>query len=328
MELLLLGGYRFLGRAFIAQAQARGHSVTAFNRGNLPPLPGVTEIRGDRDDPSPLGGGRWDAVIDTSGYIPCHVRMAAELLRDVVERYVFVSSISVYADPLPAGCDENAPRKTLPDGVAPDVAYSDEYYGELKALCEDAADAAMPGRNVLVRAGMIVGPHDNTDRFNSWIERAARGEPFLVPGEADAPLQMIDVRDIAAWIVGAAESRLHGPYNVTGPAQPYTALDVARACIAGTDSRAEPVVVPSEAAKNAGLIPWEHIPFWMEPEIYSLMQMNVDRALATGLQIRPLTETVRDTNAWLRTTNHARRIVCPPELEHAALPSRLWDSPK
>jgi len=324
VDLLLLGGYRFLGRAIIEVAQARGHAVTAFNRGNLAPLAGVTAIRGDRDDPGALAGRRWDAVIDTSGYIPRHVTVAAELLRDAVERYVFVSTLSVYDDPMPADCDESAPRKVLPSGADANGAdITGETYGARKALCEDALDALMPGRNVAVRSGFIVGPHDNTDRFNSWIERAARDEPLLVPGEPDAPLQLIDVRDLAAWIVDATEARRSGPYNLTWPAQPYSALEVARACIAGTGSSAVPFVVSSEVAKQAGLVPWEHIPFWMEPEDGGIMQMNVDRALATGLHVRPLAETVRDTLMWLRTTDHARRIVCPPDLERAAVQLQL-----
>jgi 2'-hydroxyisoflavone reductase len=324
MELLLLGGYRFLGRAIVGAAQARGHAVTAFNRGNLAPLPGVEEIHGDRDDPAPLAGRRWDAVIDTSGYIPRHVRATADLLRDTVERYVFVSSLSVYEDPMPAGCHESAPRKVLPPGAeANGTDLTAETYGARKALCEDELDAVMPGRNVAVRAGFIVGPYDNTDRFNSWIERAARNNRFLVPGDPCAPLQMIDVRDIAAWIVGTAEARLHGPYNVTGPATPFTALDVARACIAGTGSNAEPVVVPSAVARAAGLVPWQHIPFWFEADDGGIMQMNVDRALATGLALRPLVDTVRDTYAWLRNSNHERLIVCPPELERGALAANV-----
>jgi len=324
MELLLLGGYRFLGRAIIGAAQARGHTVTAFNRGNLTALPGVKEIRGDRDDLAPLAGRRWDAAIDTSGYIPRHVRDAAALLRHAVERYVFVSSLSVYADPMPPGCDESAARKELPDGV--DANGSDitaESYGARKALCEDAAEAMMPERTIAVRAGFIVGPYDNTGRFNSWIERAARDEPFLVPGDPDAPLQLIDARDLASWIVGAAETRLSGAFNLTGPATPYTALEVAGACVAGTGSRAVPVPVPSEVAKRAGLVPWEHIPFWFEPEDGGLMQLNVERALATGLAQRPLVETVADTYAWLRTTDGPRSIVCPPDLERAAVQLQL-----
>ncbi len=318
----MLGGYRFLGRAIVEAAQARGHAVTAFNRGNLRAMAGVAEIRGDRNDPAPLAGRRWDAVIDTSGYVPRHVEAAADVLRDAVERYVFVSSLSVYADPMPAGCDESAPRKALPPGVDPNGSdIAGETYGARKALCEDALDALMPGRNVAVRAGFIVGPHDNTDRFSSWIERAARGPRFLVPGDPAAPLQLIDVRDIAAWIVGAAEAGLHGPFNVTAPATPYTVRDVANACIAGTGAVAEPVFVASDVAKAAGLVPWEHIPFWMEPEIESLMQMNVERALATDLRVRPLVASVRDTYAWLRTSDHPRCIVCPPDLERAALAS-------
>jgi 2'-hydroxyisoflavone reductase len=320
MKLLLLGGYRFLGRAVIEAAMARGHAVTAFNRGNQPALPDLEEIRGDRDDPRALAGQRWDAVVDTSGYIPRHVREAAEVLRDNVGTYVFVSTLSVYKDPMPPTCDESAPRKILPEGSDPNGSdLTGEAYGAKKALCEDALQLVMPGRNVAVRPGFIIGPNDYTDRFNSWVERASRSQPFLLPGDPDAPLQLIDVRDIATWIVCAAETRLIGAYNVTAPAQPYTAIEVARACLTGTNSRADIVVVGSDVAKAAGLVPWEHIPFWMEPEIYSVMQMNIDCALATGLSIRPLFDTVRDTYSWLQTTIHPRAFVCPPELEAATI---------
>ncbi len=317
MNLLLIGGYKFVGRAVIETAQARGHSISAFNRGNIEPMPGVEAIRGDRDDPSALAGRRWDAVIDTSGYVPRHVESTAELLRDAVETYVFVSSTSVYAEQSP-GNDETAPLSAWPAGADPAV-YVREHYGPLKVLCEAAAEAALPGRAVMARAGFIVGPHDNIDRFNSWIVRAARDEPMLVPGAADAPLQMIDVHDLGDWLVSAAESRLHGPFNVTGPVEPMTVLDAARACIAGTGSAATPVVVPSSIARAAGLVPWEHIPFWNEPEDYGLMQANIARAVATGLRTRPLVDTVRDTYAWLKTSSEPRKIVCPPELERAAL---------
>jgi 2'-hydroxyisoflavone reductase len=320
VNVLLLGGYKFLGRAIIAAAQARGHAVTAFNRGNLAPLPDVEVIVGDRDDPAPLAGRRWDVVIDTSGYIPRHVRASAELLRDAVDRYLFVSTLSVYADPMPYGCDESAPRKTLPAGADPNGSdLVGETYGARKALCEDVLAEVMPDRNVAVRAGFIIGPYDDTDRFNSWIERAARDETMLVPGEADAMLQLIDVRDIANWIVGAAEARLAGAYNVTGPSFPYTAREVAEACVVGTGSRAVPYVVISEIAKSVGLIPWEHIPFWFDDDAGGLMQINVDRALATGLEMRPLAETVADTYAWLRTSDHPRLVVCPPDLERYAI---------
>jgi 2'-hydroxyisoflavone reductase len=320
MQLLLLGGYRFVGRAVIAEAQARGYAVAAFNRGSRTPLPGVEQITGNRDDPSVLRGRQWDVVVDTSGYVPRHVRASAEAVGATVDRYVFVSSLSAYAAFVP-GFDESQAVQTLTAGTDPGV-YANERYGELKALCEAAAEEVLPGRSIAVRAGFIVGPYDNTDRFNSWVERAARNEPFLVPGAADAPLQMIDVRDLAAWMLSAAEQKLSGPYNVTGPLAPLTALDAARACIAGTGSQAQPAVVPSEVARAAGLEPWTHIPFWNEPEDYGLMQASIARAAATGLRTRPLEDTVRDTYAWLRSSDHPRAIVCPPELERAALHSR------
>jgi 2'-hydroxyisoflavone reductase len=317
MKLLLIGGYRFVGRAVIAGAQARGWSVSAFNRGSVAALPGVEQITGGRDDPSILRGRAFDAVIDTSGYIPRHVRATAELLRDVVQRYCFVSSISAYVEGT-KNIDESSPLQPPGGDADPDV-YDPNRYGDLKVLCEAAAESAMPGRTIAVRAGFIVGPYDNTDRFNSWIERAARDRPFLVPGAPDAPQQMVDVRDLAVWMLDAVEHQRSGPYNVTGPIGGMTTLDVARACIDGTGSHAKLAVVPSDVVLAAGIEPWKHIPFWIEPDDYWIMQARIDRALAAGLRTRPLVDTVRDTYAWLQSSDHERRVTLPLELEEAAL---------
>jgi 2'-hydroxyisoflavone reductase len=236
LNVLLLGGYRFAGRAIVAAAQARGHAVTAFNRGNLTPMPGVEQLTGDRDAPAFPPERRWDVAIDTSGYIPRHVGIAATALRDRIGQYVFVSSLSVYPFPMPPGLDETAAVQPLPDGADPDDAGDAETYGARKAACEAVLGERLPGRVLAVRAGFIVGPHDNTDRFNSWIERAARPQPLIVPAELDQPMQLIDARDLAAWIVQMAERRASGVYNVTGPEGPLTLGDVARTCIAGTGS--------------------------------------------------------------------------------------------
>ena len=319
MNVLLLGGYRFLGRAIIAAAQARGHAVSAFNRGRLEPMPGVEQLTGDRNDPAFPPDRRWDVVIDTSGYIPRHVRSAAELLRDRVACYVFISSLSVYPFPMAAGLDETAPVQPMPAGSDPDDARDPETYGARKAACEAVLETAMPGRGLNVRAGFIVGPHDNSDRFNSWIERAARPQPLLVPGDPAQPVQLIDVRDLAEWIVQMAERRACGTYNVTGPERPLRLGEIAQTCIDATGGSGPAVVVPGADVRAAGIVPWEHIPFWLDPDEYGIMEMNVDRALVAGLRFRPLAETVRDTYAWLRTTDHRRLIELPAELERAVV---------
>jgi 2'-hydroxyisoflavone reductase len=325
MNILLLGGYRFLGRAIIAAAQARGHAVSAFNRGSLTTMPGVKQITGDREAPEFAAGRTWDVAIDTSGYIPRHARRSAEALRDRVERYVYVSSISVYSYPILANAHESDALAEMPEGRDPDDAADIETYGARKAACEGAIESLLPGRVLTARAGFIVGPHDNSDRFNSWIERAARPAPFVIPSSSrddkggGQPMQLIDARDLAEWMIAMIEQNATGIYNVTGPEKPLRLFDVAQTCIDATGGRGELLAVPSEELKAAGVVPWEHIPFWLDPDEYGLMEANIDRALATGLRFRPLAETVRDTYAWLRSSDHKRRVVFPADIEAAAI---------
>jgi 2'-hydroxyisoflavone reductase len=319
VNILLLGGYAFVGRALIEAAQARGHTVAAFNRGNHETPRGVEQLTGDRADPVFPAGRRWDVAIDTSGYAPHQVRAAAEALRDRIDRYIFTSSISVYPFPIQPGTDESAPTATFTDGADVEDARDMENYGARKAACEVLLETLLPGRLLSIRPGFIIGPHDYTDRFNSWIERAARPQPLLVPGDPDQPVQFIDARDLAAWMIALAERGTTGTYNATGPERPLRLLDVARTCIEATGGSGTPVVVPSAEAQAAGVEPWKHIPFWVEPGEYGIMEANIDRALAAGLTFRPLAETVRDTYAWLQSSDHARKIVLPPEFERAAL---------
>ena len=198
MKLLILGGTVFLGRHLVEAAQARGHQLTLFNRGQHNPelFAGVEKLRGDRSgDLSALRGRRWDAVIDTCGYIPRIVRASAELLADAVDHYTFVSSLSVYADTSRPGIDESAPVGQLADETVEDI--TGETYGPLKALCEQAAGRALPGRVLTVRPGLIVGPHDPTDRFTYWPVRVARGGALLAPGRPERRVAFVDVRDLA-----------------------------------------------------------------------------------------------------------------------------------
>jgi nucleoside-diphosphate-sugar epimerase len=229
MNILLLGGYAFLGRALIDAAHARGHAVSAFNRGRLPPMPGVEQLTGDRDSLAlDLPAGRtWDAVIDTSGYVPRHTLGAARLLHDRIERYVFVSSLSVYDLPMPPDSTEDAVVQTMPDGADFDDRSNVETYGPRKLACEQAVADVMPGRALVVRPGFIVGPHDYSDRFNAWIERAAVAAEMIVPGDPQHPMQLIDVRDLATWMIAMTERRATGVYNATGPERPMALLDVA-----------------------------------------------------------------------------------------------------
>ena len=234
MKLLVLGGTRFVGRHLVTAALVRGHEVTLFNRGRhratIPsdPLSNVETIHGDRDhNLHSLQGRRWDAVVDTSGYLPRTVRASAEVLSQLVDSYVFISSQSVYADVSVVGVDESAPLSTLTSeqleqanaidssGETSAVTYG-KMYGGLKALCEQAVEQTFPGRALIIRPGLIVGPDDYTDRFTYWAERVARGGEVLAPGRPDRYVQFIDVRDLAAWTVSVIERNETGVYNATG----------------------------------------------------------------------------------------------------------------
>src|SRR6187431_3436201 len=218
MKLLVLGGTKFLGRAAVEAALARGHEVTLFNRGETSPelFPEAEKLGGDRgQDLSALEDRTWDAVIDPSGYVPHVVRSAAEALADSAGHYLFISSVSVYGD-FSEPRNEDSPLEELADDKPADRLLDDySNYGALKALCERAVEETLPDRHALVRPGLIVGPHDPTGRFTYWPHRIARGGEVLVPGPAWRQVQFVDVRDLAEWMVTAAETGLHGAFNAT-----------------------------------------------------------------------------------------------------------------
>lgn len=217
MKLLIIGGTRFLGRAIVDAALAGGYEITLFNRGQTNPdlYANLETLVGDRDGGlDVLQGRRWDAVVDTCGYVPRLVRDSARLLADAVEHYTFISTISVYGQFDIVGMDENGPLGTIEDETVEEI--NGDTYGPLKVLCEKEATAAMEGRALHVRSGLIVGPHDVSDRFSYWPFRVAQRGEVLAPGNPEAPVQFVDVRDIAEWTIRATEVRLTGPYNVTG----------------------------------------------------------------------------------------------------------------
>ncbi len=302
-RLLVLGGTGFIGPHIIEAALARGWHVTMFNRGKTHPelFPEVERRIGDRDGKlDALRDGTWDAVVDTSGYVPRLVRDSAMLLRDRVEQYVFVSSISAYAEFSVANIPETHPLATMPDPTIEDVM---PFYGALKALCEQAAEAALPGRTTNVRPGFIVGPLDPTDRFTYWPVRVARGGTMIAPGTAVDPIQFIDARDLAAWIIGAIEGRHVGAFNLVGPATPMPVGELLQHCIevSGSDTKLE--WVPTEFLVAHELSPGGDLPIWVPPEGESLGfgQISNAKAIATGLKFRPVRDTVADTLAWFRT---------------------------
>ena len=302
MRILLLGGPKFLGRAVIDAALERGHEVTLFNRGTTGAglYPELERIVGDRDGGlDGLRGREWDAVVDTSGYLPRLVGASAALLADAVGHYVFVSSISVYAS-FAEVVDEGSPVAELTEPGSEDVGRD---YGALKALCERAVEDALPGRSASIRAGLIVGPHDPTGRFTYWPHRIARGGDTLVPGPAWRPIQLIDVRDLAAWILAVAEERLAGPFNATGPTTMGAVVDAARR-VAGSSARSVEVDDAFLAAQEVG--EWMELPLWVDTrndEWRHFLEVDVSRATAAGLTFRPLDETVAATLAEAETVD-------------------------
>ena len=280
MKLLVLGGTKFLGRALVEAALARGHEPTLFNRGttNAELFPDAEKLRGDRTtDLSALDGRTWDAVIDPSGYVPAVVRASAEQLRDS-GRYVFISSISVYAD-FDELRSEGDPTAELGDGSADELASDYSNYGALKALCEAEVEGVFGARNLIVRPGLIVGPHDPTGRFTYWPQRLARGGELLAPGPPDRPTQFVDVRDLAAWIVAAVENDLSGTFNATNEGIPWVEL------LAG----ARITWVSDEFLIEHEVGEWMELPLWIAG---AGMRIDVSAAVASGLRFRPVEQTI------------------------------------
>jgi 2'-hydroxyisoflavone reductase len=300
MRLLVLGGTAFLGRAVVDAALARGDSVTLFNRGITNPelYSGAQRLRGDlASNLDALRGGAWDAVVDLDPVtLPRHVSCYATLLREAVGRFVFVSTISVYAD-ASQPIDERSPVHEPPD-PEPDE-FVDGEYGGLKVGCERAVQAIFADRCAIIRPGLIAGPHDPTDRFTYWPRRLAEGGDVLAPGSPKRPVQLIDVRDLGAWLVTIAGSDANGVFNATGPAEPLTlgeALDRVGAAV-GFSGRL--VWIDDSTLTDAGVQPWSELPLWLPgAEHAGLLRADVKRALACGLTLRPIEETARETLAW------------------------------
>ena len=296
MRLLVLGGTRFLGKHVAAAALGAGHEVTLFTRGETNPglFPEAEHLRGDRDgNLGALAGREWDVVVDTSGYVPRVVGASAELLAGAVERYVFISSISVYAD-FAEPRDEGSPLAVLEEPT--EEYHLSPAYGALKALCEAEIERALPGRALLVRPGLIVGPDDPTDRFTYWPRRTRRGGEILAPTPPERPVQFIDVRDLAEWIVRTAGAGSAGVYNATGRPGEVTFAALLEACGAQEVTWVdESFLVEHEVGD------WMELPLWISPvedEARCFQLVDVSRALAAGLTFRTLAETVRDVPEW------------------------------
>jgi len=314
MRLLVLGGTRFVGRAIVDEACSRGYDVTTFSRGiSGHPRPGAEALRGDRtnpDDLRQLTRRDWDGVIDTSVLAPAHVLASAQVLADRVRHYTYISTLSVYADQPRQGVTEDSAALDCP----PDATGSMETlgYGQLKAGSERAVTVTLPGRCLIVRPGIIAGPHETVGWLTWWLVRLARGGTVLAPGAPDNPVRMTDVRDLAAWVVDNTRRCLPATINVPGAeGASFGALLAAGARLAAADGYpgAELRWAPDRDLLDAGVGPWLELPMWAPglPEFAGTWQTSGDRALRTGMRYRPLTDTVHDTWLWLRQEAAAGR---------------------
>lgn len=345
-RILILGGTGFLGPKTVAAAVARGHEVTIFNRGRreklLPLETKVEHLYGNRDPDLPaddergadgkllhpdatpkgleqLAGRRWDVVIDNSGYYPRMVTASAQLLAKQAEQYIYISSISAYGKNPPQGGDESTELATLADPTVETLGKDYENYGGLKVLCERAAAAAFPGHATIVRPGYIIGPGDPTDRFTYWPIRISRGGEVLAPGAPDDPLQWIDVRDLADWLVTLAEHGTAGAFNAIGPPSPGRWGDVLQACVGAAASDAKLVWAPVTWLEQNEMAGEDSFPIWVPPtgKLAGFHRWNNDRAEAAGLKFQSIDDTVKAILAWY-PGELDRRVRVTRELAEAA----------
>jgi 2'-hydroxyisoflavone reductase len=325
-KILILGGTGFLGPCVVRRATERGHVMTLFNRGKTDPkaFPELEQLRGDRStgNLAALEGREWDAVVDTSGYFPRQVRESASLLAAHVNQYVFVSTISVYQPIDKPGADESAPLATMRKGVDPETTKEiGPDYGALKALCEQAAEKEMPEQVSNIRPGLIVGPDDPSDRFTYWPVRVADGGEVLAPGTPQDPVQFIDVRDLANFIVKCIEDATVGIMNATGPKGGLPIGKMLEACNEGTKGDATFTFVPDDFLQEQRISEWSDLPVWISPRQPGggLTSISVERAVKAGLVFRSPVETARDTLGWYRSEKRTGRFPFTRERESKAL---------
>ena len=315
LRILILGGTGFTGPFQVKYALRRGHKVTVFNRGKTHPgeLPKeVEQLTGDRNGQlEALKGKKWDVCIDNPTTLPAWVRQAAQFLKGNVERYIFISTISVYAD-TSTGPDENTPLAKY-EGADPfketlEAMKASGYktYGPLKALSEQETEKWFPGKSLIIRPGLIVGPRDETDRFTYWPVRIDRGGEVLAPGNPSDPVQFIDGRDLAEWTIRIAENRETGIYNATGPAKELGIGGMLDGIKTALNSNATFAWADGEFLKQQKVEAWSDMPVWAGDEL-GMARTNISRALAKGLTFRPLGDTARDTLAWFKAQKPERQ---------------------
>ncbi|MEY9927617.1 2'-hydroxyisoflavone reductase [Catenulispora sp. GP43] len=322
MRLLILGGSAFLGRAVAARALAAGHEVTVFNRGRTAPdVPGVQVVRGDRESGEDLGRlaghGPWDAIVDTSGYVPRVVGDAVRALADSAATYVFMSTINVFPDWPTSPVTDASPVHDC----SPDAGPDDGDYGTLKAGCERVVARDFPGRALSLRLGLLLGPHEDIGRLPALLLRMAdagttRSLRTLAPGDPSSPVNPIDVRDIADFVLTAVDQGLTGGYLVAGtPSNASTHGELLEACVEATGSAAELEWVASDFLETQDVEAWSELPIWIPPGDVP-WETDTSRTEAAGLRCRPLRETVRDTWAWMAADGGAVRRSYQPRRPH------------
>ena len=317
LRILILGGTGFTGPHQVRYALARGHQVTLFNRGRHPQgwPAAVEELVGDRDtgDLKALGGREWDVCIDNPTSLPFWVRDAGRVLAGKVKHYVFISTISAFADTSKPGMDETAPvaAYTGPDAMAETRATLQAnlgLYGPLKARCEQEAEKRFPGRTTIIRPTLIVGPGDETDRFTYWPVRVSRGGEMLAPPAAD-PVQIIDARDLAEWTIRLAEERRLGTFNAAGPGHELKVDAMLQGIRSVTTADVSFVFADAAFLESQHVAMWSDLPAWVpgSGETAGFARVSNARAVQAGLTFRPLATTAADTLAWFKGQPEARR---------------------
>ncbi len=344
MNILIIGGTKFLGRHLIDAALKGNHKVTLFNRGKSygeNEIENVEQIHGDRNfDLEKLGNRSWDAVIDTCGYLPQTVKASARFLKDKVNQYVFISSGSVYSDLSKPDYDETTTTKTLdaeqqkevekinPKGELNGLTLG-ENYGALKVLCEEAAENAMPKRVLKIRAGMIVGTFDWTDRFAYWVMRVAGGGEILAPGTSKSFVQLVDARDLSEWIIEMIEENVSGTFNATSESLDLTFGKMLEGIKTATGSDAEFVWANENFLNENDVAPWSEMPFYLpesDEESRNFLTMNVDKALTKGLKLRPLNDTITEILNWRKTQDFEMKAGISDEREKQLLENYRQDA--
>ncbi len=345
MKILIIGGTKFLGRHLLDAALRKNHEVALFNRGKKyadEEIPNVEQIHGDRNfDLEKLNGRNFDAVIDTCGYLPQTVKTSAEFFKDKAGQYVFISSGSVYAYGMKADYDETAETAKLSENEREKFENFDpaqelnglvlgESYGALKKLCEEAAERAMPKRVLNVRAGMIVGAFDWTDRFSYWVMRISKGGEILAPGSAENFVQLVDAKDLSEWIIKAVEENVCGIYNVTSKSLDLTFGKILDEIKAATEAQAEFIWASEKFLTENKIAPWSEMPFYLpesDENTKTFLTMNVDKALEKGLKFRPLKETILAVLNWRKTQDFEMKAGISAEREKELI-LKMQETPK